>query len=506
MKVHLLHPDRDFDQDAPLTWHQADLVRDLALDRLFAAMALDDEFLDKIARRVILTDSPVPLDTVRYRQDALQDACDRPQVVRTLFALASEAVVLERKHYLGTLSKYPSWVMRWGIDLIGAYLDLIVRLRDTVDRERAGFRSQAFNALFDTLQADLSDDYLEEVRAHLADLKFPYGVTLTAVLGDGAKGVDYRLLRTPTRAGRWWERWIPPRPGPFGFSIHPRDEAGAQALGELRSRGTALVAVAVGQSADHIRNFFVALRTELAFYVGCLNLHETLQRRECPVVRPSVNSAEAPHLAFRDLRDTGLVLAANGPVIGNDLPPGDPRLIVVTGANQGGKSTFLRSLGMAQLMTQAGMFVTAAEFASSLGDGVFTHHKREEDPGMSSGKLDEELKRMSQVVEHLGHQPMVLFNESFAATNEREGSEIARQVLTGLLEHGARVLCVTHLYELAHSLAEAPPAPTVFLRADRSEDGARSFKLVEGPPLETSFGDDLYRNIFGEEPMAAAPT
>jgi len=501
MKVHLLFSDRDFDPGAPLCWNQADLVRDLALDRLFAAMALEDEFLDKIARRVILSETPAGLDTVRYRQDALQDALDKADMVRTLFSLASEAVVLERKHYLGTLSKYPSWVLRWGIDLITAYLELIVRLRDTVDRQRAGFRSQAFNALFDTLQADLSDDYLDEVRAHLADLKFPYGETLTAVLGEGAKGVDYRLLRTPTRAGRWWERWIPPRPGPYGFSIHPRDEAGAQALGELRARGTAQVAVAVGQSADHIRNFFVALRTELAFYVGCLNLHDALRKRECPLVRPTVSAPEAPHLAFRDLRDTGLVLAATGPVVGNDLPAGDPRLIVVTGANQGGKSTFLRSLGMAQLMTQAGMFVTAEAFASSLGDGVFTHHKREEDPGMSSGKLDEELKRMSEVVEHLGRHPFVLFNESFAATNEREGSEIARQVLTGLLEHGARILCVTHLYELASSLAKAPSAPTVFLRADRSEDGARPFKLVEGPPLETSFGDDLYRNIFGEEPV-----
>ena len=502
MKVHLLHPAQDFDPEAPLVWNQADLVRDLALDRIFAAMALEDEFLDKVARRAVLAATPVSTDAIVHRQDALQDCLDHPDVVRALFAIASEAVVLERKHYLGTLSKYPSWVLRWGIDMITSYLELIVRLRQIVDAERGRFQSTAFTTLFDTLQAELSDDYQVEVRAHLADLKFPYGETLSASLGDGAKGQDYRLLRTPTAAGRWWERWIPPRPGPYGFSIHPRDEAGAQALNELRARGMAQVAAAVGQSADHIRNFFVALRTELAFYVGCLNLRDSLARRRCPVCRPKATAPETPKLAFRDLRDAGLVLAMEGEVVGNDLPAGDPHLIVVTGANQGGKSTFLRSVGVAQLMIQAGMFVTAEAYESSLSDGVVTHHKREEDTTMSSGKLDEELKRMSQVLDHLGAHAFLLFNESFAATNEREGSEIARQVLTGLLEHGARVVCVTHLYELARTLADEPPSAAAFLRADRSEDGSRPYRLTEGPPLETSFGDDLYRNIFGEAPAA----
>jgi hypothetical protein len=475
-------------------------VRDLALDRLFAAMALEDEFLDKIARRVVLTAQPPTVETVLYRQDALQDAISRPDVVRALFALAGEAVILERKHYLGSLSKSPGWVLRWGLDMIGEFLSLLERLRQLADQERNRFHSKAFGDLFDLLRADLSDDYLDEVRAHLADLKFPYGVTLTARLGDGAKGLEYRLLRTPTRRSRWWERWIPPRPGPYGFSIHPRDESGARALEDLRGRGTAQVAAAVGQSAEHIRSFFLVLRNELAFYVGCLNLHDALGRRQCPVSRPEATPPDPPRLAFKDLRDTGLVLGLEEIVVGNDLPAGDPSLIVVTGANQGGKSTFLRSVGLAQLMMQAGMFVTASAFASSLSDGLLTHHKREEDASMNSGKLDEELKRMSEAFDHVGRHAFVLFNESFAATNEREGSEIARQIITGLAEHGARIVCVTHLYEFARAFVEDPPAPVLFLRADRTEDRARSFRLSPGLPLETSFGDDLYIGIFGAAP------
>ena len=69
---------------------------------------------------------------------------------------------------------------------------------------------------------------------------------------------------------------------------------------------------------------------------------------------------------------------------------------------------------------------------------------------MKSGKLDEELSRMSGIVNHITPNSMVLFNESFAATNEREGSEIARQIISALLEKHVKVFFVTHLYEFAH--------------------------------------------------------
>ena len=67
---------------------------------------------------------------------------------------------------------------------------------------------------------------------------------------------------------------------------------------------------------------------------------------------------------------------------------------------------------------------------------------------MTSGKLDEELVRMSSIVDDLSPNSIVLLNESFASTNEREGSEIARQIVRALLESGVKVLYVTHMYDL----------------------------------------------------------
>ena len=169
--------------------------------------------------------------------------------------------------------------------------------------------------------------------------------------------------------------------------------------------------------------------------------------------------------------------------------------MIVTGANMGGKSTFLRSIGLAQLMMQSGMFVAADYFCFSICDGLFTHFKREEDPGMKSGKFDEELSRMSDIVDHIAPHSLILFNESFAATNEREGSEIARQIMTALLDKGIRMVSVTHLYELAHGFYERNVGNILFLRADRS----RTFKLVEREPLPISFGEDLYNRMFAAD-------
>ena len=118
---------------------------------------------------------------------------------------------------------------------------------------------------------------------------------------------------------------------------------------------------------------------------------------------------------------------------------------------------------------------------------------------MQMGKLDEELHRMSEIVGHLTAFPLILLNESFAATNEREGAEIATHILSALLKKPARMVCVTHLYELARRFRDQRRADVTFLRADREAGGRRTFKILPGEPLQTSFGQDLYRNVFGVE-------
>jgi DNA mismatch repair ATPase MutS len=183
-------------------------------------------------------------------------------------------------------------------------------------------------------------------------------------------------------------------------------------------------------------------------------------------------------------------------IVGNELEAKGKHLIVVTGANQGGKSSFLRSIGVAQIMMQSGCFVAADSFSANLRTNAATHYKKEEDPSMTRGKLDEELSRLNDIATHLTPGSLVLFNESFGSTNEREGSEIARQVTSAFLDKGIKVFFVTHLTEFARGLFETSQDEVTFLRAERKPDGSRTFKLIPGEPLLTSYGEDLYQEIF----------
>jgi DNA mismatch repair ATPase MutS len=325
---------------------------------------------------------------------------------------------------------------------------------------------------------------------------------MSARLTTGNKGTGYTLRepREQSLLGRMFDR------SGYTFTIPDRDENGWRALSALEERGLNLVANAAAQAVDHVHSFFVMLRVEIGFYVGCLNLSERLGELGQPTVFPVAVASAEQALSARGLYDVCLRLTTSGAVVGNDLDADEKSLVMITGANQGGKSTFLRSIGLAQLMTQAGMFVGGEALRLSVCDGVFTHYKREEDETMESGKLDEELARMSEVAGLIAPNCLLLCNESFAATNEREGSEIARQVVTALLEAGVKVLFVTHMFDLASSFHRQGIDTALFLRAERGSDGARPFKISEGEPLPTSYGEDSYRKIFGKALDGPAPS
>lgn len=318
----------------------------------------------------------------------------------------------------------------------------------------------------------------------------------SAQLGEGNKGANYVLRKEHAPEGGWMRRIFATGPPAYSFQVADRDESGSRALSELRNSGINLVANALAQSTDHIVSFVSMLRTELAFYVGCLNLHGQLSAQGEPACFPQPTATDERRHSATGLYDVCLALSLGRRVVGNELKADNKDLVIITGANQGGKSTFLRSIGLSQLMMQCGMFVPAETFCANVCERIFTHYKREEDVAMKSGKFDEELSRMSGIIDKIVPDSLVLFNESFAATNELEGSEIARQIVTALVERRIKVLFVTHQHELARGFYARNLPTVLFLRAERQADGTRTFKIEEGQPLQTSYGEDLYRRIF----------
>lgn len=497
MRVYLMYAERDFDVKEQLSVHTQTIVQDLELETLFASMGGDDKFIHDVVKQAILLGLD-DVDTIQYRQEILNDCLANPATLRNLYQVVVDTIENRRRSYFGVFMRSPSSILHESVKILQMFMEALKELRKIADTEAQAFSSRGFQSLFTMLQQELSDTYFSQVQKHLTTLALPDGVFMSAELGKGNRGESYTMLQQPDVKVRWTDRVFAKRRDEYIIRISDRDESGGRALNELRDHGLNLVANALAQSADHILSFFRQLQLELAFYLGCLNLYERLTSCGATLCIPKPYPESQRVYEFEELYDVCLRLTGSQDIVSNSLVAHETHLMIITGANQGGKSTFLRSLGVAQLMMQSGMFVAARAFTANVCRGIFTHFKREEDATMQSGKFDAEMRRMSDIADQLQANSMVLFNESFAATNEQEGSEIARQITLALIEKNVKVLFVTHMYEFAHGLYTAKVNHTMFLQAERQADGARTFKMIENPPERTSHGQDLFYRIFGE--------
>lgn len=486
-----MSPVLDFDPHAPAPEHASDLTQDLQLDYLWEAMGGGDRFLRNLA--IAATLHPVSdAATILYRQQAFADCLRDPGIVQRLYGLAIEAREVNRGIFSMPLKGHPGTNLHHSVQSLTRLLSVIEKLREESARAKTQFSSPAFLGFFDTVARELDEAYMTELRERLNELDFPGGVLMSARIDVAGQVTGQVLRRTLSRNRRFLSRVALKRPT-HAFVLPDRDEAGHNRLEELRDRSLNDVANAAAQAVDHVRAFFEALRTESGFYLAELNLHDALSRLGAPTCTPTV----AENLSTHGLYDPCLALRTGVAPVGNDVTLAEEQLLLVTGANHGGKSTFLRALGTAQLMFQSGLFAPADSFAGATAGMLFTHWAREEDLKLEHGKLDDELDRMSTIVDAIHPGDLLLCNESFASTNEAEGSELALDVTRSLVGSGVRVRFVTHLYDFADEIRRSGEPRAVFLRAPRDDSGGRSYHLEPGEPLPTSFGVDLFDRRFG---------
>ncbi|MEM0117887.1 MAG: hypothetical protein QXV32_05530 [Conexivisphaerales archaeon] len=499
MQVFLMHKDRDFDLNI-LPENAEELVTDLGMEGLIGVMSSGDKFIATVVKTALLQNL-TSVDTIKYRQDILLDFLDKPGILKSIYLLATNALEEERKNWFFLItSPSPDLLLYRSVAIIEMFSRYLRDLRDLLVANDPNFKSEGLKGLVSRLVNKLTDNYFEMLREKLRELKFEDGMLFSVRLGEALKGTDYTLRKQINRKKNW--RFLRRSKDEFSFEIADRDEAGADALAQLRERAVNDVANLLAQSAETLHNFFTSLKAETGFYIGCLNLVDYMKEKNLQYCFPSPLKGGF-WLSASSLYDISLAINGNRQIVPNDIQADGKRMIVITGANEGGKSTFLKSIGMAFIMMQCGMVVCAKSFKATICEGLFTHFRKKEDQNMQSGKLEEELIRLNKIVANLKPSSIILMNESLASTNEHEGSEIAMQVTEALVEGGVRVFFVTHLYDFAARVKSKLNGLVLFLKAERLEDGTRTFRIIEGEPLATSFGRDLYKQIFEDKAQEA---
>ncbi len=489
MKVNLLLPEGCPAPESIPAFARDALKKDLELETILNAVARKDDFILKALTEALFSPLPSP-ELVSYRQEVLHDAIDHEEEVRAIYDLCL-STDRRRLGTMGTLNWMNNYdlntTFNGALESLNVLTEALRRLRKMAEAYEDRFHSRGFRALFRMLREELTDEYLEEVKRQVAELRYPDSFLVSVRLGNHLQGVGYVLLKKSKK--QTLELAVAP-----SYRLGEEDEP-AKDISARQARAVNGVTNALAQSAVYLFDFFDRLRSELAFYIGCLILIEGMESKSMPMCFPAVSEAASEQRDWEGLYDISLVVAKRASVTGNDLCAGHKRIYLITGANQGGKSTFLRSLGQAQLMAQCGMPVGASKFAAPLRRNVYSHFKREEDRWMRSGKLDEELVRMRKITDYIRPGDLLLLNESFSSTSEREGSELLRQVTQALADSGVEVFSVTHLHTYAAAFRDREEVQ--YLRAERRGGGERTYRIVPGDPLETAYGEDLYKEVFG---------
>jgi DNA mismatch repair protein MutS len=220
---------------------------------------------------------------------------------------------------------------------------------------------------------------------------------------------------------------------------------------------------------------------EVQFYAAYLAFIAPMRRAGLDFCYPGI-SADAKEISASGSFDLALAAKLMPKVtalVRNDFYlTGPERILVVTGPNQGGKTTFARAFGQLHYLASLGYPVPAREAVLLLPDRVFTHFEKEEDLATLRGKFEDELVRIHDVLEKATGESVVVMNESFASTTLRDALFVGERVLERLTGLGLLGVYVTFVDELASLNESCVSMAAVVSRDDLAE---RTFKVIRKP-------------------------
>ncbi len=478
----------------------SDLMLDGFLDRLFRE-AREDDF--SFSWSSYFTNDP---DDLAYRRAVLEELDEQPRLVekirtlsRVLGQIRSVGEYSSAEDISGALRDFS--VLRLAYDALtdlSGYLrheiacgrvcsEGLSRLQSLCDEKLSGIFSKNFPAVWDDAAAGLEQAGSMLFRFSLNGELRTTGVSLCSV-----------------HKGRFSRGTVPASPAAHVGHLSAPWELSAPhemmtPLKELISTQTSASGRLFLQSLRLITADMEDFRADLIFYLGALGYLRLLERLELPMSYPEIRPAEELAFEAEDMANPVLAsLKETQPVTNSIAFEKGGEILVLTGINQGGKTTFLRTVGCLQALCQLGWPVPAESARISPVKNIVTVFSHEENTRLQHGKLGQELKTIRRGLDLTGPDSLVLFNEPVTGTSPMENLYLSREVLVSCKLSGLHGIWVTHLYDLA---AEAPQMneklsgsriSSIRAVARHSKNGVEaSYRIERGEPEFTSYAREV---------------
>lgn len=510
---------------------------DLRLEVIAAAIAPYRDYQQPI--HSLLATPLTDLETLRYRQEALADCLETPDFAAGLDALLPTIRALgDSVHDIRARRHELSLVLSRLAELEN-YVDCVIALDSLLRRHGSELKSCAWLGLAAEMADTIRDPVFGQMRAELPDLRERIqsivSVTIGVNLSPDLRPVAATLLSVNQRRfkGPHFLR------GLFGIDdpdetrgisqLHQKGESGNTLVskrGSLdRLEGGALfsdlrkllddiirpVNLALGAYTGVNSRLLRAIAPEIAFYIGAAKLIQDLRAAGLPMCQPQLLPPDERRMTVKGMVNLDLAMRLRRQhkdedlsphIVGNDVSFDDEGcILILTGPNRGGKTTWMCAIGLLHALGQSGLHVPAESAAFSPVDAIHLHFPAEEDPTRESGRLGEEASRLRQIFSAASPRSLVLLNESLASTSSAESYYLARDVLSCLRMLGARAVFVTHLHELARDcddINDSVPGESRLrsLVSEVEEDEAalrRTYRVRPAPPKGKSYAHEIAR-------------
>jgi DNA mismatch repair protein MutS len=426
-------------------------------------------------------------EEILYRHEVFQDL-EKEHLFAAVTSFAAEMRVMRRHVSFAEKLDYRYEKKRWLLEGIDVYCRAVNALaQDLLD---ADIGSRGFTALRDHIRRYVQSGSFPSLQAEAAELKQELLKIRYCLL------IDELAVKVRRYASE--QDYTPEVEHTFAKFRH---DAQKSYLVDIRSQANlnhveamALDCVArlfpevfarLDSFCDENREFadaaIVAFDREVQFYVSYLELTAALRRAGLDRCYPRLAAAAAStyNLEGYDLALACKLVAEGGKVVCNDFHLSEEeRVLVVTGPNQGGKTTFARAFGQLHYLAALGCPVPGIEARLLLPDTVFTHFGRQENLTELRGKLEDDLLRIHAILSRSTARSVIIMNEIFTSTTVQDALFLSRSILEQVFETGSLAVLVTFLDELA---AAGPQTVSMVAAVDPLDPMVRTFKVLREP-------------------------